>query len=180
MTDPTNRYARRSSVAATWLAAAGCALAPASAQETREDRVPVDARRCMAIEAPAERLACFEAQVDEATRERADDPAPSSSPAAAAPRSSAPPAAPRQETIRMPQSAQAQTEWVGTIASLEERVPNRYVITLDTGTVWEQRVAQRFPLRVGQRVRIYDTRWGSDQRLEAEGRNGHIQVARVR
>jgi len=75
-----------------------------------------------------------------------------------------------------PQQDQRETEWVGSIAALRERIPYRYLITLDTGQVWEQALNERFPLRVGQRVRIYSTRWGSHYRLEVEGLNGFIQV----
>ena len=41
-------------------------------------------------------------------------------------------------------------------------------------------VPQRYPLRVGARVRIYSTGWGEAYRLSAEEVNGFIQVERVR
>jgi hypothetical protein len=86
------------------------------------------------------------------------------------------------ETARVPRQDDAanRTETVGQITALEERLPNRYVVTLDTGQIWEQRIAERYALRVGQRVRIYATRWGESHRLEADGRKGFIQVDRVR
>lgn len=71
-------------------------------------------------------------------------------------------------------------EWIGSITSLRERIPNRHLITLDTGQIWEQAFNERFALRVGQRVRIYQTRWGAHYRLEADGVKGFIQVDRVR
>jgi len=51
------------------------------------------------------------------------------------------------------------------------------VITLDSGEVWQQRGGDRYPLRVGQKVRIYQTRFGT--RLQADGVNGFIHVFRV-
>ena len=71
-------------------------------------------------------------------------------------------------------------EWVGTITSLRQREPNLYLITLDNGQVWAQHVAERYALRVGQRVRVYQSKWGSSQRLEADGVKGFIQVELVR
>lgn len=149
---------------ATCLAAVACCfVASVECGFAQSDgRVTIDARRCAEIQSPTERLACFEAQVDEASKQ----PAPPASPATT-----------QVESARVaPQQNQEQTEWVGSIAALRERIPYRYLITLDTGQVWEQAVNERFPLRVGQRVRIYSTRWGSHYRLEVDGLNGFIQV----
>ena len=77
-----------------------------------------------------------------------------------------------------PADRAGQTEWVGTITALREREPGQYVITLDTGSVWQQRGADRYPLRVGQHVRIEESRMGL--RLRADGVNGYIHVGRVR
>jgi hypothetical protein len=148
-----------------------------------DGRVTIDARRCAAIEAPDERLECFEAQVSEAANQPTSQASPAT-PAAVAPTFTAAPAA-QVEAARVPQQqnrdeAANRTEWVGSITSLQESRPRRYLITLDTGQVWEQKVAERYALHVGQRVRIYSTRWGESYRLEAEGTNGFIQVDRVR
>ena len=77
-------------------------------------------------------------------------------------------------------AADAPSEWVGTITSLKVRAPNLYLITLDSGQVWSQQVAERYALRVGQRVRVYESKWGSSKRLEADGVKGFIQVELVR
>ena len=160
----TPQRTRRPGVTACLIASASCIVLCFEAALAQDlGRVTIDAARCTALESADERLACFEAQVDDARSSERNE---SRSPAPAA---SVPPAA----------GAQPRTEWVGTIASLNQRLPNRYVITLDSGLVWEQQVAERYPLRVGQRVRIYETRWGSSQRLEADGLKGFIQVARV-
>ena len=82
-----------------------------------------------------------------------------------------------------PQNAAADApanEWVGTITSLKLRAPNLYLVTLDSGQVWSQQVAERYALRVGQRVRVYESKWGSSKRLEADGVKGFIQVELVR
>ena len=135
------------------------------------DRVTIDANRCLEIEAADERLACFEREVGEA---RSNPPSTAVPPAPAAPR-----------TIDISDQSRragpdAQGELVGSIAALSFREPNKYVVTLDNGQIWEQRVAERYLLRVGQRVRIYPTRWGQAHRLEADDMNGFIQVTRVR
>jgi hypothetical protein len=66
-----------------------------------------------------------------------------------------------------------------TIAELNERRPNEYVITLANGQVWSQSLAKRYPLRTGQPVRIYSTRWGDSYRLTAIESKGYIQVERL-
>lgn len=71
------------------------------------------------------------------------------------------------------------SEFVGTIASLRETVPNAYVITLANGQIWRQVSPKRYPLRSGDPVRIYQSRWGS-YRLEADTSGTFIQVERVR
>jgi hypothetical protein len=155
------------------------ALSPALAQE--QDRVTIDANRCLELESPDERLACFETQVEEAQS--------TGSSASVAPVVSVPPAVPPtspEQAMPAPETAvppaqpdaPRETESVGTITALEMRAPNQYVITLDNGQIWQQRGAMRYGLHVGQRVRIYASRFG--QRLEADGVNGFIQVDRVR
>jgi uncharacterized membrane protein len=157
---------------------------PGSAQD--DGLVTIDARRCAEIESRDERLACFEAQVDQAAKKPATPPAATTtSGSAQAAGSAAPPATPQVDAARVPpqqsQDASDQTaEWVGSITTLQQRIPYRYLITLDTGQVWEQALNERYALRVGQRVRVYKSRWGSHYRLEAEGLNGFIQVELVR
>lgn len=115
-------------------------------------------------------MACFEAQVDAAERaggERAVEP----------PRASSSP--PERASARPANDEPTEREWVGTITALRLREPNQYIVTLDTGQVWHQRYPERYALRVGQRVRIYESPWGAHQRLQADGVNGFIQVERV-
>jgi hypothetical protein len=155
-----------------------CSVAHIEATLGQEpSEVTIDADRCSQIESPDERLACFEKQVEEA-RSRG----PASPPAAA------PPPDPRQPVPTVdvaglpgegsPAERPRQTEWVGTITALRQREPGQYIITLDGGSVWQQRGAERYPLRVGQRVRIEESRLGV--RLQADGVNGYIHVGRVR
>ena len=142
------------------------------------DQVTIDASRCREIESPDERLACFEKQVDEARSREPTSPAPAAIPPAGAQQP-----VPTVDIAGLPQQGGAaakpgQTEWVGTITALRQREPDQYIITLDGGSVWQQRGADRYPLRVGQRVRIEESRMGT--RLQADGVNGYIHVGRVR
>lgn len=180
----TLRRKRGSPVLECLFASAVFAGASGAAFGQAADNVTIDARRCMQIESADERLACFESQVSTAP---AAAPAPS---APAAPASSAVPprsvdvgAAPAQAAPAAAASTAAESAVVsvGNITSVQAREPNRYLITLDNGEVWEQRVAERSPRPlVGQGVRIERTHWGSHQRLYIEGLNGFLQVQRVR
>ena len=67
-----------------------------------------------------------------------------------------------------------------TISQLREYVVGRYLITLENGQVWRQMVGDRYRLEVGDKVRIYPSRWGTAFRLSAERLKGFIQVERVR
>ena len=146
--------------------------------------VTIDAGRCRALESPDERLACFEAEVDAALIGELRESAPQPPAAASAPPQGSQQSLPTVDVAGLPRQdapadAPGQSEWVGNIASLRERAPNQYLITLDSGQVWLQRLAERYQLRVGQRVRIYQSKFGSGHRLQADGVNGFIQVDRV-
>jgi hypothetical protein len=140
-------------------------------------RVTIDADRCLEIEAPDERLACFEGQVGEARANPASEPG---SATVATPTASQPVRTVDVADQQQRQSGDARGELVGSIAALSFRSPNQYLVTLDNGQIWEQRIPERYLLRVGQRVRIYPSRWGKSFRLEADDLNGFIQVVRVR
>jgi hypothetical protein len=71
-------------------------------------------------------------------------------------------------------------ELLGTIAAVRQFAPNQVSVTLTNGQVWRQKVSERYPIRVGQNVRIYATRWGSDFRLTVPGIGRFIQVERVK
>jgi hypothetical protein len=71
-------------------------------------------------------------------------------------------------------------EIVAAVTELHETVPNAWLITLDNGQVWRQNTAQRFALKVGERVTLRATKWGASYRLSAETLTGFIQVERVR
>ena len=175
---------RRRSIAVCVATSASCAVAAFDLLAQEGDRVTIDARPCMEIESPDERLACFEAQVNDARsgeRNQSSSPAPSTDNASPRGEQRSPSPAevsrtPRRDDVR---EAPAQNESFGNIAALERRARDRYRITLDTGAIYEQRFAERYMLRVGQRVRIYRSQWGESQRLQADGVNGFIQVMRV-
>jgi len=172
------------------VALAVCSLAYFEATLAQEQGgVTIDARRCLELQSPDERLACFETQVGEAQGRGSTAPPPAAAPApAVVPAPAAVPAPRTQQPIPTvdvaelpgqgaPADKPGQSEWVGTITALRQREPDQYVITLDGGQVWQQRGAERYPLRVGQRVRINQTRFGL--RLQADGVNGFIYVARI-
>lgn len=71
-------------------------------------------------------------------------------------------------------------EFSGTITDLRETIPDRWVITLDNGQVWQMNQSKRYPLRVGLDVRVYPTRWGPSYRLSAPDHGGYVQVRRAR
>lgn len=71
------------------------------------------------------------------------------------------------------------TELVDTIAAIEPRGPSLVLVTLTSGQQWQQMISKRYPLAVGDEVRIYPTRWGDSYRLSSERTGGFIQVERV-
>ncbi len=166
--------------------------------------VTIEVGDCVKLQAPEERLACYERQVDAAEKRRAT---PSGdSPAAASARQAAPPPAapatsaattpstgrqtantPRRHAAHGPaedNSAQDKSVQTSTIVakvvSLKQTVPNASVITLDNGQVWRQNYPQWYPLQPGQRVTLSGTIWGGSYRLSSDELEGFIQVERVR
>lgn len=139
---------------------------PAFAQASEE--FPVDLGECLDVESDVERFACYERRVEAARA--AQDGATTSVRQGEKVESGV--------TASVP--AEAREEFVSTIASLREREPNAYVITLENGQVWYQTRPERYPMRPGQEVRLYPTRWGKSYRLAIEENGGFIQVDRVR
>jgi hypothetical protein len=127
------------------------------------DSVTVEVGECVNLQSPEERFACYERQVGAARTAPPASPAPPAAPAAA------------------PQAEAAEPqEFVATVQSLRQTVPNSYVITLDNGQVWRQTYTEWYPLRPGQKVRVRPSRWGGTFWLTADEANGFIQVKRVR
>lgn len=157
------KHGLRIAAAAAVLAGAA-ALQLASAQEPA-GAVSVDVSECVKLTTPEERLACFEKQVA-GTR---TSPA---APAAAASSSSPAPASSGSSDANRP-------DIHATIVELRETVPSAFLITLDNGQVWRQTVPKLYPLREGDRVRIYFSRWRA-YRLTSEELKGFIQVDRAR
>lgn len=176
MTHPRTPHSMRRSGVIVFAVASAVCCGSANAQDP--NRVTIDAGRCLELASPDERLACFEAEANDALRSERNEPDALAPAVAGVPSRDSQQSPPTVDVARL-QREDVQTEWVGTITSLRERMPNRYLITLDSGEVWQQQVAERYPLRVGQRVRVYQTQWGSDQRLQADGVKGFIQVKRV-
>ncbi len=152
------------------------------------ESVTVEVGECVNLVSPEERFACYERQVGAArTAPPPDAPAASTAPAAPAgvpePDSltSARPEAVGDAASAAPQAEAAEPlEFVATVTSLRQTVPNSYVITLDNGQVWRQSYAEWYPLRPGQTVRVRPSRFGGTFWLTADEANGFIQVKRVR
>jgi hypothetical protein len=69
-----------------------------------------------------------------------------------------------------------------TVVALQERNPNRFLITLESGQVWYQSNSQRFRLTEGMAVRIYLSPLKGSYRLGRDDgkENGFIQVERIK
>ncbi len=85
------------------------------------------------------------------------------------------------EDARVLVSPEGEQELRDVIASLREREPGRWLITLASGQVWYQANSQRLRLRVGNAVRIYPSPIGGSWRMaRADGeQSGFIQVTRI-
>lgn len=170
------------------LALAGSALvgSPAGFAQAAGD-LSIQVGECVELTSAAERYACFERQVDVALTEDAETAhdagvpgtqgADSDTPALDSDTPSNAGAAPRASAVAEEDEPPGQI--VSTIAALDERLPDQYVITLDNGQAWRQMTSKRYALRVGYHVRVYPTRWGNAYRLAAEETKGFIQVERI-
>jgi hypothetical protein len=165
----------------------GCGMM-ASSSAQNSDALNVDLAECVALESEEARFACYQERVDAALAHE-DDGVAVESESAAAPSRPATPARRAAEPARAPAAAtraneaaveQEPEEILGTITALRERTPNTWVITLDNGQVWHMNRPKRYPLRVGQDVRLYQTGWGSSYRLTAPEHGSFVQVERVR
>jgi hypothetical protein len=160
-------------------ATATCLAASPAARTQPTNDVTVEIGRCVELESPEERRACYGAEVDAAVRERERSAATA---APAAPESRSP--RPETDTVRPARATRDgssdQPALVAKIAALRETVPNSYLITLDNDEVWRQTRPKWHPLRVGQEVRIYRSSWGNSFRLFVDGLSGYISVERAR
>lgn len=156
------KWALRTAGVAAVIASAAISIGLASAQAPA---VSVDVSECVKLTTPEERLACFEAQVQNAGN--APAPAASGSETKAAEFGEAGDQEPDVQEIE------------ARITDLRETVPHAYVITLDNGQVWRQTVPKNYGLREGIPVRIYYSRWRA-YRLTNDQLKSFIQVERVR
>jgi len=85
----------------------------------------------------------------------------------------------RENTARVLETDDGEKELVDLVARLDEKVPNQWEITLESGQVWYQINSKRFRLREGMQVRIYPSPFGGSFRLSASNMNGFIQVRRI-
>lgn len=83
------------------------------------------------------------------------------------------------ENVRVIEGTDGKSELIDKVASIERLLPNLVLITLQSGQKWRQMVDKRYPVSVGDEVRIYPSRWGDAYRLSATRVSGYIQVERV-
>lgn len=148
------------------LGAVTCTVTWATAGHTQPSDVAdvnIEVSECISLENELERYACFE----RLTAQALEDDTERDSAATIADTS------PATEIVAPPDEIRS------SITAIEVRRRNQHVITLENGQVWRQSLAKRYPLRVGQEVRIYSTRWGDSSRLSAIEANGFIQVERI-
>ncbi len=158
----------------------------------------VDVSPCLPLTLDSERHACFDRLVDIFKAEQrslatAAVPAPQEPSTAPAVRPSPPPPVPTPEVAvtnfgtETPAQARVQANDAGEqemfdrIVKMEEREPDRWLITLESGQVWYQTNSQRMRLRAGMDVRIYPSPIGGSFRMaRTDGPStGFIQVRRV-
>jgi len=167
-----------SAIAAVAILGAVWSAHPPLAQD--RGAVTVDVERCLDLESPEERQACFGAQVDQVLQERgSSETAVGSERDGNSEAGNRAPAESAQPVASAPGAPDPDEEYFGTIVEMREYLPSAYVIRLDNGQIWEQTEPKRYPLRPGLEVRIYPTRWGSRYRLTGVDSGGHIQVRRV-
>jgi hypothetical protein len=155
----TKRALRIAGVAAVVASAAAIGLASAQV---------VNVSECVKLTTPEERLACFEAQVEDGRNNPVPAPATSGSQKSGSTEFGA-------DGDREPEVQ----EIAARVTDLRQTVPNSYLITLDNGQVWRQTVPKMYALREGSPVRIYYSRWRT-YRLTNDQLKGFIQVERVR
>jgi hypothetical protein len=175
--DMANRKFARLGVAIA--ATAACLAGSPAARAQDSNDVTIEISRCVELESPEERRACYGAEVDAAVRER-ERSAATAAPAAAPTRSPGLEADTDRSRRATREGSEGQPTLVAKIKALRETVPNSYLITLDNDEVWRQTRPKWHPLRVGQEVKIYPTGWGNSFRLFVDGLSGYIQVERAR
>lgn len=144
------------------LGAVTCTVAWMTAGHTQPADINIEVSECIGVENDLERYACYERLTAHALEGETQQDS----------------AATIADTSQATEIV-APDEIRSSIAAIEVRRRNQHVITLENGQVWRQSLAKRYPLRVGQEVRIYSTRWGNSSRLSAIESNGFIQVERI-
>jgi hypothetical protein len=148
--------------------AISCSVVWTTAGHTQPAEVSIEVSECLSFQNDLERYACYE----RLTRAALSAASGTDQTPPATLLNDASPSAPRADPGEP-------VEIRSSIVAVEQRRPNEHEISLENGQVWRQSPAKRYPLRVGQEVRIYSTRWGDSFRLSATELNGYIQVERI-
>ena len=59
------------------------------------------------------------------------------------------------------------------------KIPNGWIVTLESGQVWRQMYSKKYNLEVGQQVKISPTMWGDAYRMSVSKLGSFIQVERI-
>jgi hypothetical protein len=147
-----------------------------------EPRINIDVSECVVLQSDIERYDCYERLTEAALSAQPKAESSDSPPSQAGRAHTAASSASEAGAVPAGRPSERQTpdEIRSAITELDERRPNEYLITLENGQIWRQSIAKRYPLRVGQDVLVYATRWGDSYRLSAIAANGFIQVERVK
>lgn len=170
----------------------GMSITPVHAQAP----ILVDIAPCMALTSAADKHACYdrlEASARSAPATAGTPPVLPVVPVAPAQPAAPLPPAPAAQAVasfgnttpaaaRVLTSTDGQQELHDRIASLQEREPGRYLITLASGQVWYQSNSQRMRLRQGMEVRIYPSPLGGSYRMARDdgAATGFVQVERIK
>ena len=172
-----------------------CMLLSATTQAAEQSApVIIDASPCLALTRPIERLTCFEDQAEAAQQPGASI-LQQNLPVVSIPRNTASQAQQAQpdpepetpqtavndgnsfeEDFGLDNEKEKDRELIARIAVIKELNPNRKLITLENGQVWEQKETKPFMLEAGDEIRIYPSRWGTSYRLASQSHNGFITV----
>jgi hypothetical protein len=150
------------------------ALAPAIAQDA--PATTVDIGRCMDIKDRSDRIRCYDALADEVRARSRPQGAPTTGSAGTDKLSTFG----KESPARVVDTKDGGEELHDRVESLRTSPAGNWILTLESGQVWQQSIPGSYNLRKGHEVRIYPSKWGNTYRLSAKELNGFIQVQRIK
>ena len=136
--------------------------------------------RCARLESDSERLACFDATLEERNAATPAPAPPEVSTAAAAPKKAMPEESvgavepPRQQDEKWSAKPELPREYTAVVVAMYERPYRQMVVKLDNGEVWSEQYASRaFLVAVGDTITMKQSRFSRSYRLVATGGRGY-------